>query len=119
MEAILAVMLMSALVFGPLGWRVWADRKRARADTVAADIRWAVNRRLKGESFLSVQVAPGTLWRSASVVLSAPSGYEWLVEKVWPVVAERVPAGYDITVKRGHAGPMGASREASALPRAA
>ena len=28
-----AVMLMSALVFGPLGWTVGADRKNPRADT--------------------------------------------------------------------------------------
>ncbi len=100
MEAIIAVMLTSALVFGPLGWRVWADRKRARADSIAADIRWAVNHRLKGESLLSVQVEPKALWRPGRVILSTPSRYEWLAHRVWPVVVERVPAGYDLVVNR-------------------
>ena len=119
MEAITAVMLVSALVFGPLGWRVWADRKRAQADSIVAPIRWAVNHRLKGESLLSVQVTPEALWRPGRVILSAPGGYEWLVERVWPVVMERVPAGYDLVVKLEHPGATRASWEARKLPRAA
>lgn len=120
MEAIIAVMLTSALVFGPLGWRVWADRKRARADSIAAGIRWAVNHRLKGESLLSVQVTPEASWRPGRVALSAPSGYEWLVERVWGVVVERVPAGYDLVVKLEHPRVMKSSSwEAHRLPRAA
>ncbi len=119
MEAMFAVMLTSALIFGPLGWRVWADRKRARADSIVAGIRWAVNHRLNGESLLSVQVTPDALWRPGRVVLSAPSGYEWLVERVWPVVMERVPAGYDLVVKLEHPEATRPSREARKLPRAA
>ena len=119
MEAMVAVLLMSALVFGPLSWRVWSDRKRARADSIAADVRWAVNQRLEGESFLSVQVEPGNHWRSGHVVLSAPSGYEWLVERVWAVVVERLPAGYDLVVKLEHPGATRPSWEARRLPRAA
>lgn len=120
MEAIIALMLTSALVFGSLGWRVWADRKRARADSIAADIRWAVNRRLKGESLLSVQVTPEALWRRGRVALSAPSGYEWLVERVWGVVMEGVPVGYDLVVKLEHPRTMRpSSGEAHRLPRAA
>lgn len=119
MEAMFAVVLTSVLVVGPLGWRVWADRKRARADSIVADIRWAVNHRLQGESFLSVQVRPEALWRPGRVVLSAPSGYDWLVERVWPVVVERVPAGYDLVVKLEHPGATSPSGEARRLPRAA
>ncbi len=119
MEAMFAVMLTSALIFGPLGWRLWADRKRARADSIAADIRWAVNHRLKGESLLSVQVTPEGLRRPGRVVLSAPSGYEWLVERAWPVVVERVPAGYDLVVKLEHPGATRSCWEAYRLPRAA
>ena len=49
---------------------------------------------------------------SKNVVLSAPSGYEWLVERVWPVVVERVPAGYDMIVKLEHPGAATPSPEA-------
>ncbi len=112
MGAIAAAVLLSIVVFGPLGWRLRTDWKRARADMTAAEIRSAVNRRLKGESLLSVWVVPKSLWRPGRVVLAAPGGEAWLVGAVWPVVAERVPANYDIVVRLTHPAESRGSREA-------
>ena len=102
MMAMIALLLTGMLFLGPLGWRIWLDRKAAQADTIAAEIRAAVNRRLRGESFLSVLVTPRSFWRPGRIVLSVPSGYEWLVEVAWPALAHRVPPGYDLILRAGH-----------------
>jgi len=103
MMAMIAMLLMAALFLGPLGWRVWLDRRLAQAERIAAEIRAGVNRRLHGESMLGVQVAPRYPWSSGRVVLSVPSGYEWLITAAWPGLLPRVPAGYDLVVKLGDA----------------
>src|SRR2546428_2379479 len=83
LTAILPVVLLVALVALPLAWRIRADRRRDRADLLTADIRGAINRRLRGESLLTVEVTPETLWQPGRVVLWAPAGHEALVETVW------------------------------------
>jgi len=98
MDVILAVLFTILLLTGPLGWRLWVDHTRAEADAIAADIRAAVNHRLRGESFLAVQVVPRGLMRVGRIVLSTPSGYTWLVEQVAGDVAQRIPAGYELVV---------------------
>ena len=100
---IVALALILALVIGPLVWGIRADRRHARADLLAAVVRAAVNRRLHGESLLSVQVHPRTLLRPGRVVLSTPHGYEWLAEEVWPVVAALVPRSWELVVRPAHA----------------
>jgi hypothetical protein len=102
MEAVIAALVTALLLLGPLGWRVWADRKRAEADLVAAEVRAATRRRLRGDSYLAVRVTPPGLARAGRVVLSTPAGHGWLVERVWSAVAERVPAGYELVI---HATP--------------
>jgi len=119
MGEVLALLLVAALVGAPVGWLVWKDRKRAEADQVGAAIRWAVNRRLRGESFLSVQVTPKTLWRPGRVVLSGPSGCEPLVEEVWSVVVEHLPANYDFVVRLPRPRMVQRRGEAEEHPRAA
>ena len=121
MMATIAVVLIGLLVLGPLGWRVWWDRKRAGADRIKAEIGGAVNRRLHGESFLSVLVTPRFLGRSGRIVLSVPSGHEWLIEASWRDVMGRVPRGYDLVVKARDASSPPSPTEAGAreLPRAA
>ena len=119
MEAIFAAALIGALVAGPLALRAWVDRKRERATAVRADMRALINRRLRGESMLSVDVLPETLWRAGRVVLSAPSGYECLTQAVMPVVVKRLPAGYELVVHPGRARATAASGDARELPRAA
>ncbi len=112
MKVVAVAVLLGIVILGPLGWRLWTDWKRARADMLAADLRWAVNRRLNGESLLSVQVVPRSLWHPGRVVLSAPGGDAWLVEAVWPVVAERVPTNYDVVVRLTHPAASRRYREA-------
>src|SRR5256886_13212020 len=93
------------------------DRRRESAEAVLADIRAAVRRRLRGESLLSVQVAPATLRRPGRVVLSTPTGYEYLTKAVWTTVARRVPAGYELVVTRPS--PVAPEQSDRPLPRPA
>lgn len=100
---LLPTILLLALVVSPLAWRIRADWRRDRADILRADIHSAVNRRLHGESLLTVEVVPKTLWRPGRVVLWTPAGHEELAEAVWRDVAARMPVDYELVVKPGHA----------------
>jgi len=100
---ILPTILLVALVAIPLAWRIRADRRRDRADLVRADLRSAINRRLHGESLVTVEVVPKTLWHPGRVILSTPAGCDELAETVWRDVIERTPVGYDLLIRTGHA----------------
>lgn len=103
MSILLPTLLLIALVALPLTWRIRADRRRDRAQVLRADILNAVNRRLGGESLLTVDVVPEALGRSGRVILWTPAGYESLVESVWREVVGRMPAGYELIVRAGRA----------------
>lgn len=96
-----ALLIGLALVVGPLVWRVQRDRREARSLAVRAYVQSLVDRKLGGESFVSVQVIDGGLWRPGQVVVAVPGGWEQLVEEVWPVLLARVPRGYELVVRRG------------------
>ncbi len=108
MTEILAIAMIGALIFLPLGVRAWIDRKESRAEMIGAEIRAAVNRRLRGESLLSVRVTREGLWHPGRVVLDAPKGYEELTQAVWPTVVKRLPADYELVVKTGRDLPRAA-----------
>jgi len=117
MDAIVALLLIAALIAVPLWVSTVRDRRRESAEAILADIRSAVRRRLRGESLLSVQVTAATLTRAGRVVLSTPTGYEYLTKAVWSTVATRVPPGYELVVTRPS--PVAPERSNQALPRAA
>jgi len=102
LNTLFPILVLVALVAVPMVWRIRADRQRARADVLRADIRNAVNRRLHGESLLAVEVVPKTLWHPGRIVLRTPAGYEDLTDAVWRDVARRMPFDYDLVVKPGH-----------------
>jgi hypothetical protein len=112
MGAILVGLLVLAMVVAPLVFAVWSDRRRERADVVAAAVRSAVRQRLGGEAYVTVEVKTPGLATRGRVVLEAPAGYGWMLERVWTAVAPRVPAGYDLVVSRAE------SAEAPAVPAA-
>jgi hypothetical protein len=120
MEAMLVGVLVLAMVVVPLGVSVWSDRRREQADVVAAAARAAVRQRLEGDAFVTVDVTAPTPWAVGRVVLAAPAGYGWMVERSWAAVARRVPAEYELVV---HAAPSparpGLSVGDTALRRAA
>jgi len=121
MTTIIVTLLISALVLGPLLWRIGADARRNRADVIAADIRSALSHRFRGETYLEVHVTPPRVFdHSGRVTLSAPSGYEWLIERAWRDVMSRMPTGYELVLKAGD-GASGSRRatEVARLPRAA
>ena len=103
LNTFLPILLLVALVAIPLVWRIRADRRRNNADVLRADLRSAINRRLHGESLLSVEVVPKTLWHPGRIVLRAPEGYEDLTQTVWRDVAKRMPFDYELVVRPGHA----------------
>ena len=103
LSTVFAIILLVAIVAVPLVWRIRSDRRRDRADSLRADIRSAINRRLHGESLLTVEVVPKTLWHPGRVVLWTPAGHEDLAETVWRDVVGRVPVDYELVVRPGHA----------------
>jgi len=113
-EFFVAAFLMGSLIVGPLGWRRWQDRRRARELLIRADIQHTVDRALGGESFVTVEVESRAPWRRGRVVLAVPAFYEWLVERAWRPVIERVPPGYELVVRssRFEQPPMGARHDA-------
>jgi len=104
-EIAVALLIGLVLVVGPLLWRVSRDRREARALSIRAYVQSLVDRKLGGESFVSVQVTPRGLWSTGQVVVAVPGGWEWLVEEVWPVLMARTPRGYELVVRRGEATP--------------
>jgi hypothetical protein len=121
MTTIIVMLLATALFLVPLLWQIRTDAGRARADVIAADIRAALNHRFRGETYLSVQVTPQSFRRAGRVVLSAPAGYEWLIEEAWREVMSRTPAGHELVLKAGDATAATSTRgtEVRRLPRAA
>ena len=104
-EIAVASLIALVLVVGPLAWRVARDRSESRALSVRAYVQSLVDRKLGGESFVSVQVTSRGLWHAGQVVVAVPSGWEWLLEEVWPVLMARTPRGYELVVRRGEAAP--------------
>ncbi|MGH7384421.1 MAG: hypothetical protein ACREKG_04505 [Candidatus Rokuibacteriota bacterium] len=104
-EIVVASVIALALVVGPLLWRVQRDRRESRALSIRAYVQSLVDRKLGGESFVVVHVTPRGLWKPGQVVVAVPSGWEWLVEEVWPVLMARVPRGYELVVRRGESAP--------------
>jgi hypothetical protein len=104
-EIAMASVIGLVLVVGPLLWRVSRDRREARALSIRAYVQSLVDRKLGGESFVSVQVTPRGLWGAGQVVVAVPGGWEWLLEEVWPVLLARTPRGYELVVRRGEGAP--------------
>jgi hypothetical protein len=104
-EVAVATLIGFVLVVGPLLWRVAKDRSESRALSIRAYVQSLVDRKLGGESFVSVQVTPRGLWRAGQVVVAVPGGWEWLLEEVWPVLMARTPRGYELVVRRGESAP--------------
>jgi len=119
MEAIAAALFMLALFIGPLLARIYVDRQGERANALAAELRAAVRRRLGGESMVSVEVTASGPWRAGRVRLSAPGRYVGLIEKVWPAVTRRLPAGYELIVPALRVPQRPTAAAPRHLPRAA
>jgi hypothetical protein len=99
LEAMLALLLCGAVIIGPLMWRIWSDHREAKALQLQADINTTVNRRLEGESLVSVHVIPAAPWRPGRVMLTAPHGYESLIDDVSAPVLRQVPEDYELVLK--------------------
>jgi hypothetical protein len=104
-EILIATVIGLVLVVGPLVWRVQRDRRESSALSTRAYVQSLVDRRLGGESFVSVQVTPRGLRSQGQVVVAVPGGWEWMLEDVWPVLMARVPRGYELVVRRGDEAP--------------
>jgi hypothetical protein len=99
LQALTAPAVLVALIGLWLGWLKRRERAEDRALTVRAEIQSAVNRALSGESLLAVQVQPASSFHPGRVVLSTPSGYEWLVHEAWTPVIEHAPKDYEVVLR--------------------
>ncbi len=99
MQALIAPAVLATLVAVWLVWLKRRERAEDRALTVRAEIQSAVNRALDGESLLAVQVEPESSFHPGRVVLSTPSGYEWLVHEAWSPVIEHAPRDYEVVLR--------------------
>ena len=107
--------LVSLLFLGPLLWRAWRDRLEERALALQADMQAAVNHHLGGESLVAVRVVAGAQRGMGTVEILVPSGWESVLDEVWPVALRRVPAGYALVFRPS---PL-AARRADPARRAA
>jgi len=99
MQALIAPAVLVTLIGVSLAWLKWRERVEDRALTVRAEIQSAVDRALEGESLLAVQVEPASGFHPGRVVLSTPSGYEWLVHEAWNPVIEHTPKEYEVVLR--------------------
>ncbi len=106
-EGATVLFLVVVLIFGPIAWRVVLDRREQEALAVTADIRHVVNHALEGESLVTVQVEPATMWRSGRVVLSVPTDWQWLLDRAWVDVLTHLPRRYELVVQLRPAVPDG------------
>jgi hypothetical protein len=98
-QALIAPAVLVAIVAVWLVWLKRRERVEDRALTVRAEIQSAVNRALEGESLLAVRVEPPSSFHPGRVVLSTPTGYEWLVHEAWNPVIEHAPTDYEVVVR--------------------
>lgn len=116
--SIVAAGIVVLMIFGPLVWIVVKERRAERALAVQAGIQYAVDRRLGGASYLTVEAEPPTLWRRGRVVLAAPRVAAPLVDEVAPTALALTPSGYELVIVLGPA-RRPAPADGFALPRAA
>ena len=98
---IAGLVITAAPLVGLLAWRHHVDHREREAGLVRADIHASATRVLGGESLLAIAVECPTAWRPGHVRLSAPTGYESLVEEVSHAVLGRVPDGYEVVIHCG------------------
>jgi hypothetical protein len=99
LPGLVGVVLLVGVVVGPLLWRVWDDRRKENALRVRAELHMVLFRALQGDSFVSVDALPPTLWRPGRVVLSAPSDWQSVLQTAWRAVADQVPAGWEVVIR--------------------
>jgi hypothetical protein len=109
----IAMGLVALLFVGPLVWRTWRDHLEERALSLQADIQAAVNHALGGESLVAVRVRPGAQRDEGTVEVYVPSGWESMLEEVWPVMLSHIPPGYVLVFKPSPASGHGALQRAA------
>jgi hypothetical protein len=116
---VLPILLVGALVLGPLVWRLWRDRREERALAVRATVEAAMRRALRGESLVAIEVKAPIAFRSGRVILSVPAPWEWLIRQAWTSVIEHVPPDYELVVRTTGRALTPTATRADTLPRAA
>jgi hypothetical protein len=113
LSVIVPALIIGMLALGPIAWRLWQDRRRARALEVRAAVHAAVRAALNGESLVSVHVEAPRPLRSGRVVLSVPGGWDWLIREAWMRVIAHVPGDYELVVRTGERPAAAATRSST------
>jgi hypothetical protein len=116
---VVPILLVGALVLGPLVWRLWRDRREERALGVRAAVEAAIRRALRGESLVAIEVRAPMAFRSGRVILSVPAAWDWLIRQAWTSLIEHVPPDYELVVRTTGRALTPAVPPAATLPRAA
>lgn len=116
--SLVALTVVALAVLGPLAWAVVRERRAERALSVQAEIQYAVDRRMGGQSYVVVRAEAPTLWHRGRVVLAAPRMAESDVDEVAPTALALTPAGYELVIALGP-GPVEAPADEGPLQRAA
>ena len=99
LASLVGAVLIVGLVVGPLLWRVWDDRRVENALRVRADLHMVLFRALQGDSFVTIDALPPTLWRPGRVVLNAPGDWQPVLESAWRAISDHVPAGWEVVIR--------------------
>jgi hypothetical protein len=95
--------IVAAPILGVLTWRNLLDHRAETADALRAELHAGAVRALGGESLLNITVDGPMPWSHGQVTLTAPTGYESLIQDVAPTVFARMPANYDLLISCGGA----------------
>ena len=85
-------------VVGSLVLARWKEHSDDEALAIAAEVTYAINRALGGESVVAVQALAARPWRRGRVVLSVPRGYEWLLDELVGTVLPHVPHDVELVM---------------------
>jgi hypothetical protein len=93
------VLVLTALVIGPLVLRGWHERLADRGLAIRADIDAVMRQELHGDSLLGIQVVAEAPWRTGRVEVSVPQGWDPVLAEVSEPILAHVPAGYELVVQ--------------------
>jgi hypothetical protein len=119
MEQVVILALIGLVILGPILWRNRQDARAEQALGVRARVHAALRQRFKGEPLMSIEVVAPARWRAGRVILSTPSGWEWLVEAAWDALMAEVPSSYELVVRPGSRPVPRLVPSTPAMPRAA
>lgn len=90
----------------------WRRRFRDRRLMLCAHVDAALRNAWGGETFVATAVESSFAWSRGRVVLSVPTGWDFLIKEAWERIVDALPENYDLVI-RGAYRPAGLSAPVS------